>query len=179
MTQRKHRGSIYRRGDTWQVSVSAGRDPETGRYLRLRETVRGSKADAVRRRDELRVQAARGTAVRADRETVAAFLERWIAHRELVRKVRPTTAYGYRAHVRRIVTPRIGSMRLADVRPVHLQRVLDEAIGTGSAPRTVLQVHRILHAAFREAVRWQAISSNPARRDTSEGRGGKAHGADT
>jgi len=76
--------------------------------------------------------------------------------------VRSKTAYAYRGHVRRIVTPRIGSMRLADVRPVHLQRVLDEAIADGAAPRTVLQVHRILHAAFRQAVRWQAIASNPA-----------------
>jgi integrase len=38
----------------------------------------------------------------------------------------------------------------------------DDALADGLAPRTVVQVHRILHAAFRTAVRWQAISSNPS-----------------
>lgn len=56
--------------------------------------------------------------------------------------------------------PNVRSSRLR--RPIHLQRVLDEALADGLAPRTVVQVHRILHAAFRQAVWWQGISANPA-----------------
>jgi hypothetical protein len=51
---------------------------------------------------------------------------------------------------------------LADVRPVHVQRVLDEAIAAGLSARSVVQVHRILHAAFRQAVRWQLVAANPS-----------------
>jgi integrase len=53
-------------------------------------------------------------------------------------------------------------MRLASVRPVHVQRVLDEAVSAGLSSRSVVQVHRIMHAGFRSAVRWQAIAVNPS-----------------
>jgi hypothetical protein len=111
---------------------------------------------------EVLVHVARGTAVHAERETVAAFLERWIAHRESIGKVRPKVAHTYRGYVRREVTPRIGSMQLAAVRPIHIQGVLDAALGSGLSPRSVVQTHRVLHAAFRTAVRWQIISVNPS-----------------
>jgi integrase len=154
---------IEQRGtDTWRITVATGRDPASGRYGRIRETVHGSKMAARRRRDELRVQVSRGTVAQANRETVAGYLERSIVHREHVGKVRPDTAKSYRGHVRREVTPRIGSMRMTDVRPVHIQRVLDEALEGGRSARTVVQVHRILHAAFRTAVRWQLVSANPS-----------------
>jgi hypothetical protein len=127
---------------TWRITVAAGRDPITGRYTRLRETVHGTKTDARRRRDELLVQAARGTAVQSTRETVAVFLERWIAHREVIGKVRPKVAHTYRGYVRREIAPRIGAMQIAAVRPVHVQRVIDEALANGLSARSVVQVHR-------------------------------------
>jgi integrase len=157
------RGGIEPRGDrTWRITVAAGRDPITGRYVRIRETFHGTKTDAARRREELRVQVRRGTVARVDRETVAEFLERWIAHREHVGKVRPKVAATYRGYVRREIAPRIGALRIAEVRPVYVQRVLDEAIGAGLSARTVVQVHRIMHAAFRQAVRWQLLAANPS-----------------
>jgi integrase len=147
---------------SWRITVAGGRDPITGRYIRLRETVRGTKTEARRRRDELLVQVARGTAVQATRETVAVFLERWIAHRQSIGKVRPKVAHTYRGYLRREIAPRIGSMQIAAVRPLHVQRVIDEALANGLSARSVVQVHRIMHAAFRQAVRWQAIAVNPS-----------------
>ncbi len=162
MTERTSHDGIAQRGDGWRITVAAGRDPITGNYNRIRETFHGTKTDARKRRDELRVQVSHGTAVHADRGNVTDYLETWVAHREAIGKIRPKTAVVYRGYVRREITPRIGSMRVRDVRPVHVQRVLDEAIGEGLAARTVVQVHRILHAAFRSAVRLQVLASNPS-----------------
>jgi integrase len=159
---KKEPGIEQRGSGTWRITVAAGRDPITGRYIRLRETVRGTKTEARRRRDELLVQVARGTAVQSTRETVAVFLERWIAHRQSVRKIRSKVAHTYRGYVRREIAPRIGAMQIAAVRPVHVQRVIDEALANGLSARSVVQVHRIMHAAFRQAVRWQAIAVNPS-----------------
>ena len=154
---------IYKRGrSSWRIVVSAGTDPQTGKRVTVRETVEGTVTDAKNRRAEIVSDVRRGTVARAGPEVVSAFLERYIAHREAVGKVRPKTAAVYRGYMRREVDGRIGSQRLADVRPVHLQRVLDEAIASGLSPRSVLQVHRILHAAFRQAVRWQLLSVNPS-----------------
>jgi len=60
------------------------------------------------------------------------------------------------------VSPNLGHLRLSEVRPKHLQKVLDDALDAGLSPRSVLQVHRILHAAFRQAVRWGDLAVNPA-----------------
>ena len=127
-----------------------------------RETVHGSKSEAVARRDALRSEVATGTVSYAKRETVTAFLDRFIDHRQSIGKVRPKTAGVYRGYARREITPRIGGMLISGVRPVHVQAVLDEAISGGLAPRSVLQVHRIMHAAFAQAVRWRLISVNPS-----------------
>ncbi len=162
MTTNKHEGITPRGPGAWQITVATGRDPITGRYGRIRETFHGTKTDARKRRDELRVQVAHGTAVRADRENVATYLERWVVHREQLGKVRPKTASTYRGYIAREITPRIGSMRLADVRPVHAQRVLGESLRSGLSARTVMQLHRIMHAAFRQGVRWQVLASNPS-----------------
>ena len=53
-------------------------------------------------------------------------------------------------------------MQLAAVRPVHLQKVLDEARASRLSPRSVVQIHRIMHAAFRTAQRWQLLATNPS-----------------
>ena len=45
---------------------------------------------------------------------------------------------------------------------MHVQAVLDEAIARGLSARSVLQIHRILHSAFRQAVRWRLLSVNPS-----------------
>lgn len=157
------RDGIYSRGaGRWRVQVSLGRDPETGEYRRIRETVTGSKRDAIRRRDAIRADVQRGVAVVSDAGTVTAYLEEWIGHREKIGKVRPLTARTYRGYVRSHVAPVIGDMRLQDIRPAHVQRVLDRSIEAGLAPRSVLQVHRILSAAFRQAVRWGKITVNPS-----------------
>jgi integrase len=146
----------------WRITVAAGRDPVTGKYRRVRETFYGTKTDARKRRDALRADVGRGIHANGGKENVADYLERWIVHRELSGKLRPATAKTYRGYVRREVVPRIGSMRLREVRPVDVQRVLDACLKRGLAPRSIVQIHRVMHAAFRQAVRWQLLTVNPS-----------------
>ncbi len=163
MSERTKRDGVVPAGTgKWRISVNAGRDPETGKYLRVRETFTGTRAEAKARRAKLLVAANGGTVSASRRENVREFVERWIQHRQHIGKVRETRAYSYRGHLRRIVYPRIGSMQLTRVRPTHVQQVLDAALDDGCSSGTVLQVHRILHAAFRQGVRWQDIPSNPS-----------------
>jgi integrase len=146
--------------NTFRIKVGGGRNPETGRYEQIRETFHGTRSEVKRRRDELRVEVARGTAVRAD-DLVGTYLPGWIAARERLGAIRPKVAYTYAGYVRREVTPRIGRLRLDAVRPAHVQRVIDEALAKGLSPRSVTQVQRILHASFRDLVRLQVLHSNP------------------
>jgi integrase len=152
---------LERRGTrSWRITVPAGRDPETGRYVRIRETFTGTKTEAKNRRDELRVEVAHGTHVRAD-DPVGVYLPAWIAKNERLGNIRRKVAYTYAGYARREVTPRIGRVRLDAVRPAHIQGIVDAMLEQGLAPRTATQVHRIMHAAFRDAVRLGVLRSNP------------------
>jgi integrase len=157
---RTHNGIEQRGPRTWRITVAGGRDPQTGRYLRVRETFYGSKTEAKNRRDELRVEVAQGTHVRAD-DPVGTYLLSWVEKRERLGRIRPKVAYTYRGYVRREIAPRIGRVRLDAVRPAHVQRVVDEGLASGLSPRSVTQVHRIMHAAFLDAVRLTVLRFNP------------------
>lgn len=159
-------GYIRRRGKhSWEVSVRAGCDPVTGRYLRMYRTVRGTRKDAERILARLLHEVATGGVPTDSTATLREYLEAWL---ERYTGLAGTTRERYETLIRLHVLPRIGHLRLDRLRPVHLEdlyRTLQEprtAGGAGLSPTTVLQVHRILHRAFVVGVRWGVLSRNPA-----------------
>ena len=58
---------IKKPNGTWEVQVALGRDPITGKYIRTSRTVRGTKADARRVRDEIRRESEMGLNIDGDK----------------------------------------------------------------------------------------------------------------
>jgi hypothetical protein len=86
-------GNIRRRGaDSWQVRVSLGRDPETGRYRYVGRYVQGTKRDAQRAAAELITEVDRGGHREEGRHTVNELLDRWMAHIEAQGRAESTLA---------------------------------------------------------------------------------------
>ena len=92
-----------------------------------------------------------------ERLTVEQFLGRWLEAK------RGTVGSGtwtrYEELVRLHVNPRIGRHRLARLKPDQLQHFYSE-LQASRSPATVLKVHRMLHSAFKLAVRWNAMPLN-------------------
>jgi integrase len=152
--------NITRRGSTYQVVVRAGVDPATGKRKRIRRTERTLKAARLTR-DRLLVQLADGIAADAGSITVAGYVrDRWIPHMRT--RVRENTADGYAQRLEAHVLPEIGTMRLRQVRPHHVQQVTDQMLAEGLSARTALHTYRVLFAALRQAVRWQLLPTNAA-----------------
>jgi integrase len=130
------------RRQVWRT-VPAGEDPERELTRLLREH------DEGRLVTELRLV------------TVREYLEtEWLPHMRT--RLRESTHTRYRQLIQAEILPVIGDVRLAKVRPVDVQRVVDKMIGKGLAPRTVVQGYRVLSAALSQAVRWQMLPVNPA-----------------
>jgi len=96
--------------------------------------------------------------------TVAAYLERWLAHTR--GRVRDVTYEGYETLLRLHALPRIGRLRLEELRPLAIQDLYAELLAGGRerAPLgagTVLNLHLVLTQAFGQAVRWQLLAANP------------------
>jgi len=97
--------------------------------------------------------------------TVAAYLERWLAHART--RVRPATYDGYESLIRCHISPTLGYHRLADLHPLHLQDLYTDRLAPTTTRRvlsasSVLNLHLVLTQALQQAVRWQLLTTNPA-----------------
>jgi integrase len=158
-------GYLRKRGNSWQVIVSAGRDPVSGRRRQVSRTVAGTKRDAEAVLAQLLVDVGRGRHLGAD-VTVGELLDRWMATSES--DLSPTTIQVTRWFADYYIRPRLGRARLRKLTPIDLDRFYAELRKSGGragrplAPRTVRRVHNIVRRALQQAVRWGWISENAA-----------------
>jgi integrase len=148
-----------KRPGVWQVRVSVGRDPTTGKYRTIAREVRGVRRDAERAAAKLVTELAEGRASIA-RGSVADLLTRWLEH-QTVRGLAPKTLHSYRCFARRI-SEEIGSKELRKLTPVDLDRFYARLVASGLSPKSVHHYHATLRAALRQARRWGLIAVSPA-----------------
>ncbi|TLM98832.1 MAG: site-specific integrase [Actinobacteria bacterium] len=160
---RRDVGSVTEIGPgLWAVQVSLGADPVTGKRRRPLKRVRGSRRDAERQL--LRMLAEHGQSD-STTITVEAFIDGmylpYLAERVRAGSLRRRTADEYEAKLKRYVTPKIGSVKLEQLRPYTLDRWLSSLCDLGLSPRTRIHAYRVLSTAMSTAVRWRLIPSNP------------------
>lgn len=153
-------GSIYLRQDgRWAATVNlgyeGGRRVRKSFYAKTRRDVQEKLTKALR---EIQL----GHAVRSDdRETMAAYLVRWL-DTSARQRVRPRTLHGYRQIVDNHLVPAIGRIPLAKLAPADLQAMLNARSAAGASPQTVRNIHAVLRRALNQAVRWQLVTRNVA-----------------
>lgn len=154
-------GSIRKRGRrSWQVQVELGRDPVTGDRWRRFFSVKGTKKDAERALTEATHQRDTGIDLRPGQMTVSEYLDRWL--RDYAKNnVAASTYEGYAAVVRLHLKPGLGAVKLAELRPAHIQAAYGLSLERDLSASSVRQHHRVLSQALKHAVRWQLIARNP------------------
>jgi len=107
-------------------------------------------------------QTSRGLTVAVDSQTVATFLRAWL-NDKISDGLRPTTAASYTAHLERYFIPRLGHLKLRDLRPQHVETALREiAAARAAKPATLRRIHATLRSALGTAVKRRLIPYNPA-----------------
>ena len=74
--------------------------------------------------------------------------------------LRPTTQKMYNSYIRVHIIPKIGRIKLKDLRPDHLQTLYKQKLSEGLSKRTVQIIHGIIRRALNQAVSWQLIPRN-------------------
>jgi integrase len=146
------RGSIIKRGDSYRIRVSMGKDAATGRYTSYFETFRGDKTEADKRLRELLTQLDKGIFVKPGNTTLGEYLKSWLmdyCRPNLSQRTQELYSYICQKHI----LPTLGSVPLTGLRPQQLQRLYAEKIGSGLSNRTVQLIHVTLHKALKNAVR--------------------------
>jgi integrase len=161
-------GNVYRRsGGEWAYRFDIGPDPLTGRRARRGKSGFRTKKEASQALRAAMNAHERGRSVKPTRTTVADFLNEW--HAAGQSGLRASTWVNYRNYLDAYVIPVIGETRLQDLTPIRLNRLYSHLLQSGRvktpgglAPKTVQNVHRMLHRALRDAVKWDLIPRNYA-----------------
>lgn len=165
------------------MSGSIRRDVERGTWLFVVDTTRpdGTRSQMRRRGFATKKQAseamaavvsdqARGSFVRPSRTTLRDFLmNEWLPAK--LPTLKPSTAASYRQMISSYVVPHVGALELSKIDGGVLNTlygILLENGRTGAsgrsgglAPKTVRNLHGMLHHAFKDAVRWRRLGLNP------------------
>ena len=116
-----------------------------------------TRAEVVRRLDELRREAAAGFATG---ETAGDYLARWVV--SVRARVRAATHREYSRHVRTYWTPAIGRIPLTRLTPAHVEKVIAELLERALSPVTVRSARTTLRRALHDAQRDGLVTRNVA-----------------
>lgn len=160
------RGHVYKRGGAWTYVLDISLPGQ-----RRRQKSKGgyrTKRDALAALNEAQGALQRGLYVEPSKLSVKTFLlDHWLPAIEA--GLRHSTLQGYRGAIRTYVLPRLGETRLQALTPDQLNAYYGELLHEGRkggkgglSPKTVHNVHVMLHKALHDAVRWSYLPRNVA-----------------
>ena len=140
----------------WEARFTAGVDPGTGRQIQ-RSITGKTQREVARKLKEATSSIDQGTYTAPEKITVAQWLEIWQS--TYLTGVKDRTADSYRSTIRNHLVPGLGAVRLDQLDPHKIQKYVN---GLDLSPKTVKNIHGVLHAALRQAVLLRYIPHNPA-----------------
>lgn len=155
------KGTLRQRGpNTWQLVVSAGRDPHTNRYRQVTRTFHGSKGKAERALRALIAEVEEGRH-KATTLTFGSLLDEWLDLR--TDDLSPKTLDTWRGYARKRIQPALGDVPLAKLQVDDLDQFYRRLRRRDHlAPATVRQIHRIVSGALKMAQRKGWVAANVA-----------------
>jgi integrase len=152
-------GTIRKRADgRWEAMITVPQDDGSTK----RHSVYGKTQGEVRKKlTEARRTLDQGGTLITERQTVAAFLDRWL--RDVVKpSVRPKTYDSYLQVVKLYIIPGVGAHQLTGLQPQHVQAMINARLAAGLSPRTVQYLRAILRRALGQALKWGLVARNVA-----------------
>lgn len=99
-----------------------------------------------------------GSTLSVGRETVAEYLERWLAFRASQKNLAWGTLRGHRSRIEAHIVPAIGKIALDSLTTEHVDIFI---ASLELAPSSVALVRKTLSNALTQAVKWRLINENP------------------
>ena len=144
----------------WRIVVSCGSDSK-GNRVRVQRTVDGTKSEAKRVRDQIKMDFEQGLSLDADRVTLSEFLDVWTETRKTAGRANEETIKTYRARLRSI-EPFLGKKKLNKITAVEIERAYAQLKAKGKLSGTSLnKLHMLLKSVFKKACDYDLILRNP------------------
>ncbi|MGN0745381.1 MAG: tyrosine recombinase XerC [Aristaeellaceae bacterium] len=152
-------GCIRQRADgRWEGRYTLGRDPGTGRQVQ--KSVYGkTKAEVAQKMRAITHEIDQGIYTDPTKITVGAWLDTW--HADYLGSVKASTASQYEYQIRVRIKPALGAVKLSELTAPMIQRMYNNAVKSGLSPKSVRNLHGVMHKALDQAVELQYIRVNP------------------
>ena len=147
--------------DYWEARYTAGYDPGTGKQIQRSITGKTQK-EVTKKLKEATAAIDTGTYTAPNKMTVGQWLDIWTT--EYLGGVKPRTVDNYKGVVRSRIKPGLGAVKMESLTPHTVQSYYNGLSKEGLAPKTVKNIHGILHKALQQAVANGYIKNNPADR---------------
>ena len=143
----------------YEARYTEGFDPRTGKQIQRSISDKSKKVVAQKLKAALAAIDA-GTYKAPCKMTVAQWLDIWVA--EYLNSVKPLTKHNYNKQVQKHLKPALGAAKLEALDTHTIQRFYNSLIASGLSPKTVKNIHGILHCALQQAIACDYIYRNPA-----------------
>jgi integrase len=154
------RGHIQKRGNSYRIAISIGKDPVTGKYRYRWETLTGNSKARDEQSTKLVYEAQQGIDIIPSKITLGEYMDRWMEFRKP--DLGPRTAEVYEMNIRNHIKPCLGSVKLKDLKKQHIVSFYSNRIEAGLSACTVDHLRTLLHAALEQAVEWELVIRNVA-----------------
>jgi integrase len=150
-------GSIFKTKDGRYAAVITLGRTQAGKQ-RKRRVYAKTRYEAAEKLKRMLPYSGRGTVPDAERITLEAWLERYIAMVKADR--RGSTVEKYQGYFKKIV-PEMGKTLLSKVSAFQIQHFYNQLKEKGLSPSVRQHLHDFLHAALKRAIRLEIIDRNP------------------
>lgn len=142
----------------YEARYTVGIDPGTGKQIQ--KSISGkTQREVTRRLKEITTSIDTGTYLPSCKLTVGEWLNTWIS--EYTADWKPLTVSNYSKQIKKHLIPRLGAAKLEDLDTHTIQLFYNSLTKSGLAPKTVKNIHGVLHAALEQAISNGYIHKNP------------------
>lgn len=143
----------------WEARYTAGRDPKTGKQ-RQRSVTGKTQAEVAQKLREITAEIGQGIFQDACEITVGQWLRIW--EKDYLRDVKIRTLETYQTLVRVHLRPELGHMKLESLNTPTIQHFYNGLSEKGLSPKSIKNIHGVLHRALQQAVAIGYLRSNPS-----------------
>lgn len=154
-------GTIRKRADgRWEGKYSLGYDPKTGKLIR--KSVYGKTQKEVRLAlSKIVSEMDSGTYAEPSKMKVSQWLDEWLASYTM--NIKPATKSAYEEHIRVHIKPSLGNIPLKQLSTRDIQQLYTGLLKERElSPKTVRNIHGVLHRTLEQAKLLGYIRVNPA-----------------
>lgn len=145
----------------WEARYTVGTDPGTGRQIQKSITGKTQKEVATKLK-EVTHEIDKGIYTEPQKMTLSAWLDSWITE-YVTQSCKPLTVSTYRSRIETHIKPALGNVKMSMLNTMQIQKLLNDlTCNKGMYPKTVKNVHGVLHKALEQAVKLHYIAYNPA-----------------